>query len=297
MELFYKDASVIVCDKPAGLLSEGGSGRGAPDLLAKELAARGENPALYPVNRLDREAEGLLLLARDESSAAELSRQVAARLVEKEYLAVVFGEPEEPAGVLRDLLFHDSRKNKTYVADRPRKGVKEAVLRYQTLCTVGGVCSADDESVNDGSSGEGSPASRDSSGDGSANNGSLDDGGSASGGLPGGDGSADGSRPEDIFYSVSGRCSVSGGEKALSLLRIWLETGRTHQIRVQFASRQMPLFGDGKYGGGPGKLALQSHRITFRHPSSGKTVTVSAPYPEGEPWDLFPATHDAVSIK
>lgn len=49
---------MIVCGKPAGLVSEGGSGGGAPDLLAKELAARGGNPALYPVDRLDRETEG-----------------------------------------------------------------------------------------------------------------------------------------------------------------------------------------------------------------------------------------------
>jgi len=217
LELFYKDQSVIVCGKPAGLVSEGGSGTGAPDLLGKELAAQGENPALYPVNRLDREAEGLLLLARNEQAAAALSRQVAGHLVEKEYLAVVFGEPEEPAGEYRDLLFHDSQKNKTYVVDRPRKGVKEAVLRYQMIC------------------------------------------------------------------------SADFDEKRLSLLQIQLDTGRTHQIRVQFASRKMPLFGDGKYGGGSGRLALQSHRITFRHPVSGETITVSAPFPEGAPWSLFPA--------
>jgi 23S rRNA pseudouridine1911/1915/1917 synthase len=216
LELFYKDESVIVCKKPAGLVSEGGSGMGVPDLLGKELAAEGERPLLYPVNRLDREAEGLLLLARNEQAAAALSRQVAEHLMQKEYLAVVFGEPEEPSGIYRDLLFHDRNKNKTYVTDRLRKGVKEAVLRYHTL------------------------------------------------------GSAD-----------------FGGKK-LTLLQIRLETGRTHQIRVQFASRKMPLFGDGKYGGGSGKLALQSHRITFRHPSSGETVTVAAPFPEGTPWDLFP---------
>ena len=115
MELFYKDESVIVCKKPAGLVSESGSGMGVPDLLGKELAAEGERPLLYPVNRLDREAEGLLLLARNEQAAAALSRQVAEHLMQKEYLAVVFGEPEEPSGIYRDLLFHDRNKNKTYV--------------------------------------------------------------------------------------------------------------------------------------------------------------------------------------
>jgi 23S rRNA pseudouridine1911/1915/1917 synthase len=55
-----------------------------------------------------------------------------------------------------------------------------------------------------------------------------------------------------------------------SLIQVRLFTGRTHQIRVQFASRQMPLQGDGRYGGGSGKIALWSVRLTFPHPKTGK---------------------------
>jgi 23S rRNA pseudouridine1911/1915/1917 synthase len=55
-----------------------------------------------------------------------------------------------------------------------------------------------------------------------------------------------------------------------SLVQVRLFTGRTHQIRVQFASRQLPLQGDGRYGGGSGTIALWSVRLTFPHPKTKK---------------------------
>ena len=71
----------------------------------------------------------------------------------------------------------------------------------------------------------------------------------------------------------------------LSLVLVRLHTGRTHQIRVQFASRGMPLLGDGKYGGGPGKMALWSCSLAFRHPA-GKQMAFQA-LPEGQVWEKF----------
>ena len=74
-----------------------------------------------------------------------------------------------------------------------------------------------------------------------------------------------------------------------SLLLVRLHTGRTHQIRVQFASRGMPLPGDGRYGGGSGALALWSCSLAFPHPVSGKVMTFQA-LPEGTVWDAFSET-------
>ena len=74
----------------------------------------------------------------------------------------------------------------------------------------------------------------------------------------------------------------------LSLADINLHTGRTNQIRVQFASRKHPLWGDGKYGSRcKGNLALQSCGLQFVHPESGKTLTFALPLPDGEPWEMF----------
>ena len=77
--------------------------------------------------------------------------------------------------------------------------------------------------------------------------------------------------------------------EVLSLVRIQLHTGRTHQIRVQFASRGLPLLGDIRYGSRDERCtaALWSYRLALRHPVTGKTVDVSALPPEGYPWQLF----------
>lgn len=65
-----------------------------------------------------------------------------------------------------------------------------------------------------------------------------------------------------------------------SLADITLHTGRTHQIRVQFASRRHPLWGDGKYGSRiKGDIALQSARLRFIHPDTGKVMDFRLPVP------------------
>lgn len=68
----------------------------------------------------------------------------------------------------------------------------------------------------------------------------------------------------------------------VSLCRVILHTGRTHQVRVQFASRKHPLLGDGKYGSRvKGDIALWCARIAFSHPKDGKRVNFSLDVPEG----------------
>lgn len=78
--------------------------------------------------------------------------------------------------------------------------------------------------------------------------------------------------------------------EGLSLMRIELLTGRTHQIRAQFSSRGLPLAGDRKYSPYPDgcSLALWSQRLCFTHPDTGSIVEFSAPPPEEYPWTLFP---------
>lgn len=75
----------------------------------------------------------------------------------------------------------------------------------------------------------------------------------------------------------------------LTLVRVRLHTGRTHQIRVQFSSRGLPLLGDIRYGSkAPCTTALWSYRIAFTHPVTGRPVDVTCPPPENWPWTLFP---------
>ena len=179
-----------------------------PRLLSEELGGD-----IYCVHRLDRAVGGVMVYARTPAAAAGLSRQIAARQLRKEYLAVVQGRPEEDSAVLRDLLFWDRTKNKSFVVKRQRGGVKDAELEYSLLEAL----------------------------------------------------------PE------------------FSLLRIILHTGRTHQIRIQFSSRAMPLVGDVKYGSRyrDCALALWSHSLSFRHPATGDPLSFSAMPEAVFPWNGF----------
>lgn len=80
-----------------------------------------------------------------------------------------------------------------------------------------------------------------------------------------------------------------GGQSA-SLLLIRLQTGRFHQIRVQLASRGMPLLGDRKYGSREKGCtpALWSCAVGFAHPETGRRVRFAAAPPEMFPWSCFP---------
>ncbi len=74
----------------------------------------------------------------------------------------------------------------------------------------------------------------------------------------------------------------------ISLLEIDLQTGRSHQIRVQLSSRGMPICGDAKYGSQTrldGWLALHATSLTFEHPTQHEPITVTAPHPGN--WDRF----------
>lgn len=75
----------------------------------------------------------------------------------------------------------------------------------------------------------------------------------------------------------------------LSLVQINLITGRSHQIRVQFASRNHPLIGDAKYGHNKNNLdiALFAQSITFNHPTTKEQLTFTLDMPPKYPFNLF----------
>ena len=209
MTIVYQDGAILVCLKPAGVLSTDEPG-GLPELLRRELGD--ERADVRTVHRLDRVVGGLMVLARSPESASELSRQIREERFEKEYLAVVHGDPGE-SGRWRDLMFRDKARKMSFVTEIPGKGVQEAILRYKRL----------------GQSGD------------------------------------------------------------LSLIRVRLETGRTHQIRCQFAAHGFPLAGERKYSTreDPWPLALWSCRLAFVHPERGKRMEFAHFPPETEPWLFF----------
>ena len=76
----------------------------------------------------------------------------------------------------------------------------------------------------------------------------------------------------------------------MSLVKIDLVTGRSHQIRVQFSSRNHPLYGDQKYNVNSKvgeQIALFSNSVTFRHPTTKEILTFSINIPNCKPWNIF----------
>src|SRR5690625_1708092 len=82
-----------------------------------------------------------------------------------------------------------------------------------------------------------------------------------------------------------------GNKNNLSLLKIKLETGRSHQIRVQLAGFGFPLYGDQKYGAQINKvgqqIALWSHKLRFKHPTKDEMIEIVSNPPNISPWDQF----------
>lgn len=176
-------------------------------ILYKERGEDSEKiapPGFAALSRLDVPVPGII-------AAADLGKRI--RVKDKKYYLLCQGRFEKQEGVMEDLLFHDSRSNRTFPVKRMRKGVKEARLSYKVL-----------------------------------------------------------------DYNE---------EKDLSYVSVVLDTGRTHQIRTQFASRKHPLAGDGKYGSRiKCGIALVCGELTYDEGEGTKPVTVRIDPQEALPDDI-----------
>ncbi|MFP4161055.1 MAG: 23S rRNA pseudouridine(1911/1915/1917) synthase RluD [Ectothiorhodospira sp.] len=219
LEIVYEDAALLVIHKPPGLVVHPAAGHSSGTLLNALLHHAPEVGALPRaglVHRLDKDTSGLLVVARTLEAHTELVRQLQARTMGREYLALVQGEPvaggriEAPVG--------------RHPVDRKRMAV-----------------------------------------------------------VPGG-------RFAVTHYRVEARLN------GFTLLRVRLETGRTHQIRVHMAHLRHPIVGDPVYGGRmrppPGlgeealaalrgfhRQALHAARLSLEHPLSGERVSWEVPLP------------------
>lgn len=220
MKILYEDKYLFVVEKPVGIESQKSSS-GKPDmltLLSQYRCERGEDEYVGVVHRLDTATGGAMIYSKCSDMTGKLSSLVQSDNYKKTYLAVVSGVPDDECGELRDLLYHDKTKNKSYVSSKERRGVKSAILNYRAL--------------------------------------------------------------ESTANEIG---------EPMTLVEVDLITGRTHQIRVQFASRKMPLVGDGKYGSRDNKAtcALWSHRVEFIHPITKKRISVESRPADAYPWNAF----------
>lgn len=220
LDVVYEDASLLVINKPAGLVVHPGAG--SPDgTLLNALLFRDPQLAAIPragiVHRLDKDTTGLLVVARTLQAHADLVRQLQERTVKREYEAVVCG------------LFTGGGKVDAPIGRHPRDRVKMAVVA--------------------------------------------------------------GGKPAITHFRILQRFET------YTHVRVQLETGRTHQIRVHMAHIGHPLLGDTLYGA---RLRLPKHadeelktvlqdfrrqalhaaQLGLIHPVTGVYLEWQAPLPE-----------------
>lgn len=202
--ILYEDESMIVCKKPSGTAVQTRR-LGQPDMesiLRNYRAAKGEESYIGVVHRLDQPVEGVMAFAKTKEAAADLSRQIARKQMDKYYYAMVDAVPPRKKGTLEDYLLRDGRTNTSSVVRRGTQGAKLAVLSYEVLET----------------------------------------------------------------------------DREHAILRIRLETGRHHQIRVQLSHAGWPIVGDQKYNFKENiapsghQLALCSYKIGLKHPKTHKKL-------------------------
>ena len=209
LHILYEDDAVLVLNKPPGRVVHPAAGNAAGTLVN---ALMFHDPVFESleragiVHRLDKDTSGVMVVAKSEEAMAELKRQFKARETEKEYLALVWGEPPT-SGCIETLMGrHPVHRKKMAVLTQEGR---EAVSRYETL---------------------------------------------------------------ERFDEVS-------------LVRVKIETGRTHQIRVHMAHIGHPIVGDAVYGRArkhhlpekPERQMLHAARLALNHPVSGKRLSFDAP--------------------
>ena len=210
LEILYEDDEIVVPSKPADMPTHPSHDHWR-DTVANALAFRyasAEIPFVFrPINRLDRDTSGLLLIARNKLSAGRLTRHLQAGRIRKTYLAILEG------------------------ADIPQEGkIEKPLRRSRDSVIVREVCESDDS----------------------------------------------GAEPSLTVYKTLARGSDCALVEAHPL------TGRTHQLRVHFASIGHPIAGDTLYGlqnGRTERQALHAYRLSFPHPTTGEELCLTAPLP------------------
>jgi 23S rRNA pseudouridine1911/1915/1917 synthase len=131
LEILFEDDDLVVINKPAGLTVHPGAGQRDHTLVnallshCATLSGIGgkERPGI--VHRLDKETSGCLVVAKNDMAHRDLSKQFAARTVEKIYLALVAGKVSKPAGVIEEKIgrhpVHRQRMRVTSVRGRTAK--------------------------------------------------------------------------------------------------------------------------------------------------------------------------------
>lgn len=135
IKIIYEDNYILCLEKPQGIPSQSDKTEDEDLMTAalKYLSEKEQKPYLGLIQRLDRPVGGTIIYAKTEFANKELSKQVQQRETQKEYLAVVCGNPESNNVTLEDYLKKLKTINMSKVTTKDDKQGKLAKLEYEVL--------------------------------------------------------------------------------------------------------------------------------------------------------------------
>ena len=135
----YEDEALIVLYKKPGIAvqTKQSGKQDLVSLLKNYRVGKGEDAYIAPINRLDQPVEGLVLFAKNEKAAANLSAQLTRGEIEKRYLAVVKNHHLPEEGKLKEYLRKETATNLSRIVSGETKGAKEALLNFKKIKVEG----------------------------------------------------------------------------------------------------------------------------------------------------------------
>lgn len=136
LAVVYEDESIVVIDKPAGMLSVPLERNPGVPSVAEQLVERFRSHGKrrpFVVHRIDQDSSGLVVFAKDAQAQKALVDQFRRREPGRVYLAVVHGEPDPPNGIWRDRLVWDERALIQRAARPGDRAAEDAVCEYRVV--------------------------------------------------------------------------------------------------------------------------------------------------------------------
>ncbi len=131
------DRDIVIVDKPSGLLTATDAQEKRPTawrILSAWFKKQGSMNKIHLIHRLDRDASGLLIFARNWEAYSALKKQFFEHTITRRYDVLVHGVPKKTSGRLENLLFEDEHNGRVRPTNDPKRG-KEAVLDYEMVAT------------------------------------------------------------------------------------------------------------------------------------------------------------------
>lgn len=129
LDIFFEDDNILIVNKPYHIEVTGDNS--LTTYIHKEYSDSKFKP--MPCHRIDRNTTGLVLFAKNEKSLNILLEKFKKHEIEKHYLALVYGIPNETYKRCEAYLFKDNKKSRVYISDSFKKGYQKIITTYRVI--------------------------------------------------------------------------------------------------------------------------------------------------------------------